>query len=317
MKYIIAVPQWIHNIGKRFNQEDSLYPFEDEANAGDRLFIICDGMGGHELGEVASQTVCQCMSQWLDENYNFNKPLTIDLLCKAIEAGYEGLDKKDNPDILKKMGTTMILVALHPGGVTVAHIGDSRIYQIRPSTGEILYKSRDHSLVNDLISIGEMTEEEARTSSKRNIITRAMQPHQSHRSKADIYCLTDIQADDYFYMCSDGMLEKMDDQEIVSIFADGTTTDSQKKQKLLAKTQDNKDNHTAFFIHIIQVFGKEEVLDNFREKAADVISPNASGHISSSRYMSVNMNYIIKVFVIIVFFLIVLIIGRYFILSHI
>lgn len=82
MKYIIAVPQWIHNIGKRFNQEDSLYPFEDEANAGDRLFIICDGMGGHELGEVASQTVCQCMSQWLDENYNFNKPLTIDLCVR-------------------------------------------------------------------------------------------------------------------------------------------------------------------------------------------------------------------------------------------
>lgn len=256
MKFTIAEPQWIHHIGQRANQEDSLFPFEAEVSANDRLFILCDGMGGHESGEVASQTVCECMGRWFSENYDASQPLTTEQFNKALYAAYDGLDAKDNPDAVKKMGTTMTFVALHAGGATIAHIGDSRIYQIRPATGEILYKSRDHSLVNDLVRLGEMTEEEARVSPSKNVITRAMQPHQVRRSKADIDCVTNVKAGDYFYMCSDGMLEQMEDQELVSILADASTTDAQKKQILLDKTVENKDNHTAFLIHVLEVEGE-------------------------------------------------------------
>lgn len=255
MKYIIAQPQWIHQIGNRANQEDCLYPFEAEVQAEDRLFILCDGMGGHAAGEVASQTVCQCMSQWFALHYDSSQPLTNEQLGEALNAAYDGLDVKDDPDAVKKMGTTMTFVALHEGGVTMAHIGDSRIYHIRPKSSEILYKSRDHSLVNDLVRIGEMTEEEARVSSSRNVITRAMQPNQAHRSKADIKCGKDVKPGDYFYMCSDGMLEQMEDQELVAILSDDSTTDEQKKEILLEKTAENKDNHSAFLIHVLDVQG--------------------------------------------------------------
>ena len=275
MKFTIAEPQWIHHIGQRANQEDSLFPFEAEVSANDRLFILCDGMGGHESGEVASQTVCVCMGRWFAENYDASQPLTTEQFNKALYAAYDGLDAKDNPDAVKKMGTTMTFVALHAGGATIAHIGDSRIYQIRPATGEILYKSRDHSLVNDLVRLGEMTEEEARVSPSKNVITRAMQPHQVRRSKADIDCVTNVKAGDYFYMCSDGMLEQMEDQELVSILADASTTDAQKKQILLDKTVENKDNHTAFIIHVLDVEGDAVVSDDASEEVPVVMMLDA------------------------------------------
>lgn len=275
MKFTIAEPQWIHHIGQRANQEDSLFPFETEVSANDRLFILCDGMGGHESGEVASQTVCECMGRWFSENYDASQPLTTEQFNKALYAAYDGLDAKDNPDAVKKMGTTMTFVALHAGGATIAHIGDSRIYQIRPATGEILYKSRDHSLVNDLVRLGEMTEEEARVSPSKNVITRAMQPHQVRRSKADIDCVTNVKAGDYFYMCSDGMLEQMEDQELVAILADASTTDAQKKQILLDKTVENKDNHTAFLIHVLEIEGEAVVSDDASEEVPVVMMLDA------------------------------------------
>lgn len=272
MKYILAQPQWIHHIGKRANQEDSLYPFEAEVRAEDRLFILCDGMGGHAAGEVASQTVCQCMSQWFALHYDCSQPLTNEQLGEALNAAYDGLDAKDDPEAVKKMGTTMTFVALHVGGATMAHIGDSRIYHIRPKTGEIRYKSRDHSLVNDLVRIGEMTEEEARVSSSRNVITRAMQPNQALRTKADIKCEKDVKPGDYFYMCSDGMLEQMEDQELVAILSDDSTTDEQKKKILLEKTAENKDNHSAILIHVLEVVDHEPATSvSFYKKVNSVL----------------------------------------------
>ena len=63
MRVEIYDPLAIHELGKRDNQEDSIYPLDGNATANNRLFILCDGMGGHEHGEVASQTVCECISE--------------------------------------------------------------------------------------------------------------------------------------------------------------------------------------------------------------------------------------------------------------
>ena len=113
---------------------------------------------------------------------------------------------------------------LHTEGATIAHIGDSRVYHIRPgkvaNDTEIRFQTRDHSLVNDLIKIGELTPEEAKHSRQKNIITRAMQPCMERRPKADLYHTQDIQPGDYFMLCSDGMLEQMDDENIRFIFSD-------------------------------------------------------------------------------------------------
>lgn len=251
-------PYSIHELGQRQNQEDSLFPAFGKSTVNDRLFILCDGMGGHEKGEVASATVCETMSNTILSRWSPNEPLSDELLQQAIEDAYNALDAKDNGEE-KKMGTTMTFLCFHSEGVTVAHIGDSRIYQLRPATkqmpAQIVFKTRDHSLVNDLIDIGEITEEEAKNHPQKNVITRAMQPCQERRAKATIAHLTDIQAGDYFYMCSDGMLEQTSDDNLLFIITNQKKSDKEKVELLRNVTEDNKDNHTAHLIHINKVEG--------------------------------------------------------------
>ena len=89
-----------------------------------------------------------------------------------------------------------------------------------------------------------------------------MQPCQEHRAKADIAHLTDIQPGDYFYMCSDGMLEEASDENILNIITKSNVTDEQKLEMLRQVTEDNKDNHTAHLIHIYKVEGKVAIISN-------------------------------------------------------
>ncbi len=247
MKYIIEQPHAIYELGQRANQEDNIYPKYGEATSDDSLFIVCDGMGGHESGEVASSTVCEEMSRYINshaDGYYFDE----DDFQEALSATFDSLDAKDN-GAEKKMGTTMTFMKFNYDGCFMAHIGDSRMYHVRPSTNEILFKSRDHSLVNDLVDIGELTEEEAKTSRQKNIITRAIQPLQERRARAAIKHITDIQTGDYFYICSDGMLEQMEDAEILSIMCmEGD--DNKKINALIEATAENRDNHSAYLIKI-------------------------------------------------------------------
>lgn len=252
MKIYIGQPHSLIHKGSRTNQEDSIYPLIGKATAEDKFFILCDGMGGHESGEVASSTVCERMSQWIKENIFDDRPITKDIVIAALDAAYDGLDEKDNPDALKKMGTTMTFIMFHRAGCTVAHIGDSRVYHISPLSQNIRH-TQDHSLVNDLLKCGEITEDEVATSKIRNVITRAMQPHQERRSKPDVEIIENIYPGDYFYMCSDGMLEKMSDEEIYRLIADQSMSDDQKIEKLLSETKDNKDNHSAHLIKVLRV----------------------------------------------------------------
>lgn len=252
MKYEIQ-PYSIHELGQRENQEDSLFPSHGKAIPSDRLFILCDGMGGHENGEVASATVCEVMSQTILSRWQSDEPLSDDLLLQALDAAYDALDAKDG-NAQRKMGTTLTLLCLHANGATVAHIGDSRVYQFRPGAG-VVFRTQDHSLVNDLIKIGEITEEEAKTHPQKNVITRAMQPHQPHRAKADIAHLTDIQSGDYFFLCSDGMLEQTTNENLANIITKGKVSNEQKIEMLRSVTDENKDNHTAHLIYINKVEG--------------------------------------------------------------
>ena len=172
MKIELYTPLSIHEIGKRSNQEDSLWP--NKINATDKLFLVCDGMGGHEKGEVASQTVCQSLGEWFSKNTKH--PFSKEQVSDALSYAYEELDKLDS-DGLKKMGTTLTLLYLDSNGVIAAHVGDSRIYHVRPNTGtsdDILYQSRDHSLVFDLFQTGEISYDEMAVHPQKNVITRAI-----------------------------------------------------------------------------------------------------------------------------------------------
>ena len=270
MRIEIYTPLSIHEIGQRDNQEDALWPLK--ATAADRLFVLCDGMGGHEKGEVASQTVCQSLGKWFSEHINPDIPFTDDQLREALEYAYQQLDKyaDDSP---KQMGTTLTLLYIGTNGVTAAHIGDSRIYHIRPGKA-ILYQSRDHSLVFDLFQAGEITYKEMATYPQKNIITRAMTPGADNRMRPDIIHITDIQPNDYFYLCSDGMLEQMGNEELVSILS-SKETDEGKCQQLVSATIDNQDNHTAWLIHVKEVIkdeGDEQLVNEEPTARCNVIN---------------------------------------------
>ena len=221
----------LQELGQRTNQEDSLFPALGKSTSDDRLFVLCDGMGGHEKGEVASATVCATLSRVILSAWHPGEVLSDELFLQVLSAAYDALDAKDNGEE-RNMGTTLTFLCLHAGGATVAHIGDSRIYQLRPASkntsARIVFRTQDHSLVNDLVKIGEITEEEAKHHPQKNVITRAMQPCQEHRAKADIAHLTDILPGDYFYMCSDGMLEEASDENILNIITKPNATDEQK-----------------------------------------------------------------------------------------
>ena len=251
MKFQLYVPQAIHQLGKRKNQEDTIYPVAGQATADDRLFLVCDGMGGHEKGEVASAAVCEGLSQAIGELLPAGEALTDQQFESALSKAFDALDAADVAHE-GKMGTTMTFLCLHKGGCLVAHIGDSRIYHLRPQSEQVLYRSRDHSLVQQLYELGEISYNEMGTSQRKNIILKAMQPFQEERSKATLVHITDILPGDYFYLCSDGMLEQMEDDEILSIL-NMNVSDEEKAAELVRRTVDNADNHSAYLLHIKDV----------------------------------------------------------------
>ena len=278
MKITIHQPLYIFEIGQRANQEDCLYPTGEKATSEDRLFVLCDGMGGHEHGEVASQTVCKALGNWFSDNMAPSQPLTDNQLLAAIEYAYNALDTKDNGGI-KKMGTTLTLLYIHRCGVTCAHIGDSRIYHIRPQSsspsgrlgGAILYQSRDHSLVFDLFQSGEISHEE-------------MAIH-----------ITDIRPGDYFFLCSDGMLENMDNRALLKILS-SDLSDTEKCEQLVNISQASQDNHSAWLISIKDVMAEpgDETLINeeptSRYNAVNIIKTRQAEETKQKQAIIANYN---------------------------
>lgn len=250
MNYELYQPQAIYEVGQRQNQEDAIYPAKGDATVENRVFVVCDGMGGHEQGEVASGAVCRALSQKAEQLLDANRPFTDSDLASALKAAEQALDEADTTKA-GRMGTTMTFLCMHRGGCIVAHIGDSRIYHLRPSTGEVLYRSRDHSLVQQLYELGEISYNEMATHPRKNLILKAMQPY-SEPMEPSICHITDVQPGDYFYLCSDGMLEEMEDDELMGILA-SDDSDEAKVQRLLEATVANKDNHSAYLVRVKEV----------------------------------------------------------------
>lgn len=250
----ISKPYAIYEIGQRDNQEDSIYPKYGEATEENKIFVLCDGMGGHKNGEVASSMVCDFMSNFILSNWD-ETGFTDSMLLDALNGALDKLEVL-NDETTRRPGTTLTLLVFHKGGVLAAHIGDSRIYHFRPSEKTILYKSRDHSQVYDMLAAGEITLKEMENYKKKNVITRALVPGQERRPKPSVAHITDIQAGDYFFLCSDGVLEQMSDSELLERLS-GEKTDEEKIEGIIECTADNKDNHSAYMIRIAEVIMEE------------------------------------------------------------
>jgi protein phosphatase len=281
MKFQLCQPQAIHELGSRSNQEDSIFPVMGQASADQRVFLVCDGMGGLDKGEVASEAVSKALGEMANAICEVVPWFSDDDFKQCLAKAYNALDAADTKKEAT-MGTTMTFLCFHDGGCLVAHIGDSRVYHLRPSLGPekgVLLRTRDDSLVQQMYENGEITYEEMRTSPKKNVILKGMQPHQMQRTTATLTHITDVKPGDYFYLCTDGMLEKMEDKELVSILA-GKESDEQKRQRLIDATAGNSDNHSAYLIQVKEV--SEGTAEIQQKRKPETIELADSNQISSS-----------------------------------
>lgn len=261
----------IQDIGQRSNQEDSFYPpfiqpchfemtereesyYEGTAHTDDELFLVCDGMGGHERGEVASRIACDEISRYIVNEEKEGREFSDKTVCDAVDVALKALDEAEDPETKKKMGTTLTLLKVQKNSATIAHVGDSRVYHFRPATkhkkARILFRTDDHNLANMLIKSGSMTFQQMRNFSQKHVLTRALQAHLARKPKIDIYHTKDIKPGDVFFLCSDGILEELYDEDLCSMLTNTDYTDEQRLQILLTFCEGNKDNHTAWLVRV-------------------------------------------------------------------
>lgn len=258
MRITIDKAYSFHQQGGRGNQEDSRYPDQDSVSNAN-FFIVCDGVGGEDKGEVASRIVCQTIGSKLRTKDVAVREISVSDISEVIDAAYDALDEmaEKHPETAD-MGTTLTLLCLHKGGAVSVHIGDSRIYQFRKNYG-CIFKTEDHSLVNNLVKNGLITPEEAINHPQSNVITRAMSPTSGteNRSMITISFLSDIKAGDYFLLCSDGVLGELNDQQLSDILL-GEGTNEEKVDRMAKLSENADDNNTAFIVPIKNAINENE-----------------------------------------------------------
>lgn len=265
-------PLALNEQGRRGNQEDSVWPAPGVATAATRTFAVCDGMGGHEAGEVASSTVCAAIGRFVATHPD--GPYSDALVEEVVGAAYDMLDSVDRDSATPhRMGTTLTLLCLTDTQAVCAHIGDSRIYQVRPDgsgRASIVYKSSDHSLVNELVKAKVITPEEAVNHPRKNVITRAMQSVEGRRDAATVRVTNDVRSADYFLMCTDGVTEAVSDQAICEILGDTGLSDQDKVERMKALClADSHDNFSLYLVPVAEGIGADAVFDS----ASDLTIP--------------------------------------------
>ena len=240
-----------HQKGQRDYQEDSRFPDADAPDLSQHFFVVCDGVGGCDKGEVASKTVCESFGSSM-KHFDYSQDFTNADFSRVLDAAYNALDAKVN-DSNREMATTLTFVCFHGGGCTMAHIGDSRIYHIRPDEG-ILYRSDDHSVVNNLVHNGMLSPEQALNHPQSNVITRYMESVDSdqNRCMATVMRTVDVADGDYFFLCTDGVLHQVTDEELVDILS-SDESDKVKMQQIAKMSEDSEDNNTAYLVSVAQV----------------------------------------------------------------
>lgn len=199
----------ISDIGnKRSLNEDTIGIYEDLKY---NLFIVCDGMGGHNAGEVASalakDTIINSIETSLDEHDSISS------LELAVSQANEKIFALSQTDIrLNGMGTTVTAALSFQGKLYVAHVGDSSLFRIAHQQIEKITK--DHSLVQELVDSGDLNQEDAKHHPNKNIITRAVGT--KNKVIVDTFVL-DTTKEDIFVLCTDGLTDYISDDEILTV----------------------------------------------------------------------------------------------------
>ena len=211
-----------------------------------QLFILADGMGGYNGGEIASSLATASAKSYIENNFDkieHNKEAILELIKNAIEyANMVVFEKSKQEPNLEGMGTTLDICFIYNNKVYVGHVGDSRIYRIR---GEIIRKlTKDHSYVQQLVEDGKITREEAEHHPKKNMLLKALgctamvEPDLRARN---------IETGDILLMCSDGLTNMVEEKEIYRVVRENPETAAQVLVEL-ANAAGGYDNITVVII---------------------------------------------------------------------
>ena len=188
---------------------------EDSAVTSRSLIAVADGMGGHAAGEVASKIAITTL---LKESEIFaDKDIDIDSADDLYASSLLNIDQMiasyvhERPE-LSGMGTTLSALFLRDNAVVALHVGDSRIYRLRGNSFEQL--TTDHTVIQELLDQGSITEAEIATHPQRSVLTQVLMGDGRNQSVLSIY---EVKADDRFLLCSDGLTTVLSDKEIKSI----------------------------------------------------------------------------------------------------
>ncbi|MBE5866385.1 MAG: Stp1/IreP family PP2C-type Ser/Thr phosphatase [Lachnospiraceae bacterium] len=204
----------ITDIGKkrRVNQD---YVYTSESSIGNlpNLFIVADGMGGHNAGDFASKLTVETMLNEIADSFEKNP---VKILSKAIATANDVIRRKaaETPD-MEGMGTTVVAATSIGRYLHVANVGDSRLYVVGR---EIRQVTKDHSLVEEMVRIGTISHSEARNHPDKNIITRAIGA--SVEVEPDFFTV-ELEEGDAVLMCTDGLTNMLEDEEIRMILSGG------------------------------------------------------------------------------------------------
>ena len=187
-----------------------------------QLYVVADGMGGYEKGEVASLLAVTSVRDYVLENYDkYEEPKDnfLKLLKEATQYANMVVYNKSQESATKElMGTTLDTCLFYKNKIYISHIGDSRIYRIRK--GIIRRLTKDHSYVQELVDEGKITKEEAKDHPKKNMIMKAIGIEESIEPDLSI---KGFQKDDIVLMCSDGLTNMVPDDEILKILNENPT----------------------------------------------------------------------------------------------
>lgn len=232
----------ISDIGKnREMNQDYVYTSENAVGNLPNLFIVADGMGGHKAGEFASKFTVETIVESVRTNEQ-KEPVRI--IEEAIQtANRELIQKARQDETMAGMGTTVVVVTVIGDKAFVANVGDSRMYVIGKEISQV---TRDHSLVEEMVRMGELAKDAAKDHPDKNIITRAVGAAQD----VDVdFFEVELYPQDYILMCSDGLTNMVEDEDIRRIVQSQRDV-AERVEKLVETANDHggQDNITVVVI---------------------------------------------------------------------
>lgn len=227
--------------GRKYNEDYCAFLSQNLSN----IWVVADGMGGHFGGEVASKEAVEVILERFKHQSEVTKDTVFSLFS---EANQRILSLQREKELLRRMHTTMVLVAADPINTVCAHIGDSRCYFFQKGT--LVSRTQDHSVVQVLVNQGEITEKEMRSHEDRNKVLKSLGKEES--LKPTIQSLDrPLQSGDTWLLCTDGFWEYVYEYEMeIDYFKSRTPEEWLRKMetRLLARASKNNDNYTAIAI---------------------------------------------------------------------